>query len=363
MSVDFYRSGRLFLPDGSCLSEFLSSELWSCLVTFVRRGGWTAGDFSHVFGAKGQFIALVWFDDVASACGSAAVVADWRRGLQWSRVLDKSGQRAVLKGGEKAWWALADRLRRTWPLHEWEVQDQLAADPSVSKVRDRVLSLLRKAESTTFAAEAEALVAKAQQLQQQYVLDGLVAEGSSAETIRTHRVCISGPYIKHRFRLLGGVARANGCRAILVHPLGLVSVVGEPESCAHTAQMYESLQVQCDYYMSKDPRAEQARMDKQLAPFKRSFLLAYAARISTLLSEVNEHALPEDEVARASAEKALALRGTAVDQKVEDLYSNLRSSSLAVNNWSGYSAGVDAAERSRLGGAEIDVQKSLELST
>jgi len=99
------------------------------------------------------------------------------------------------------------------------------------RILHRIRALLAKAESTPYAEEATALTAKAQELIAAHAIDlALVAEQTGRGEITTRVVFIPAPYPKEKFLLLGGVASANGCRAILgLDDLGRKSMLQAPE--------------------------------------------------------------------------------------------------------------------------------------
>ena len=84
------------------------------------------------------------------------------------------------------------------------------------RILSKVRALLAKAESTEFADEAATYTAKAQELIATHAIDMAFVESREGQgKIVTRVIEVSSPYPKERFMLLGGIARANNCRAIL----------------------------------------------------------------------------------------------------------------------------------------------------
>lgn len=89
--------------------------------------------------------------------------------------------------------------------------------PSETWLR-RVQALLAKAESTEFPAEAETLLAKAQELMARHAIDEamLRSTGSTRRAdVVSETVVVEPPYASARSALLGAVARANDCRLVM----------------------------------------------------------------------------------------------------------------------------------------------------
>ena len=92
-------------------------------------------------------------------------------------------------------------------------------------------NLLRKAESTPFEDEADALIAKAQSCNSATALTRFLDADQVDYLAR--RVYIHTPYVKHQATLLGVIAHHNGCATVLVHGKGLASVI-DPQQIRHT---------------------------------------------------------------------------------------------------------------------------------
>ena len=108
-------------------------------------------------------------------------------------------------------------------------------------------ALLAKAESTNFAAEAEAFTAKAQELMARHRIDRAVLDQgaqNSTEGPVGRRIAVDDPYAEAKTLLLGGIADANGCRAVWSKDLGFTTVFGFPDELDWVEERFTSLLVQ-----------------------------------------------------------------------------------------------------------------------
>ncbi|MEJ2870073.1 DUF2786 domain-containing protein [Actinomycetospora sp. OC33-EN08] len=220
--------------------------------------------------------------------------------------------------------------------------DTTGVDP---KVLARVRALLAKAESTTFAQEAEALSAKAQELMARHALAAaVVSEGSGpVPTAGVRRLWLDAPYTSAKSSLVHQVAGANRCRAVSLDALDLVTVVGHPTDLDTVELLATSLLVQAGRAMAASAAGSRTRS------FRHAFLLSYATRIGERLREAGAAAEAE---ARAESGDALlpvlAARGEAVERTVTELFPRLTTKRFSVGNGAGWQAGRDAADAATL---------------
>jgi len=224
-----------------------------------------------------------------------------------------------------------------------------APDPGVLH---KVRSLLAKAESTSFPEEAEALTAKAQQLMDRHAIDQAVlgAASGSAGRPEGRTVAVEAPYARPKFQLLSVLATANRCRAVLEARSGIATVVGYPDDHATVELLYTSLLVQATRAMLRAGDSSHTRS----RAYRQAFLLAYASRIGTRLQEAA--AATEAEAAARHGEAllpVLAGRRDAVDRQVAEEFPHLRRMRITASDPAGFAAGHAAADRARLGGAEV----------
>jgi hypothetical protein len=218
-------------------------------------------------------------------------------------------------------------------------------------MRERILALLAKAESTEFAPEAEALTAKAQELMTRYAIDhAVLAGGRSAggEAPVARRVLIHDPYAKGKSSLLAHVAEANRCRAIWFAEAGFSQVVGFPTDVSLTELLFTSLVAQCSTAMlaaSRDVARPRA--------FRESFTIAFAIRIGQRLEEAAASTL-EAVVAERGADllPVLASRDADVEAAFDAAFPRRRSSNVRISDGRGWHAGRAAADAASLSAAE-----------
>jgi hypothetical protein len=229
----------------------------------------------------------------------------------------------------------------------------LAMNPTPAPSDDvlrKVRSLLAKAESTTFPGEAEALTAKAQQLMDRHAIDRAVLAASMAGPGRGpegRSVPIEAPYAREKFLLLGAVARANRCRAVLDRHSKVATVVGFPEDRETVELLFTSLLVQATSAML----AEGDRPTTRTRRYRQSFLVAFASRIGDRLREADDAVVAEADADHGgSVLPVLASRAAAVDEHLERAFPHLRSMRFQPRDRAGFAAGVDAADRADVGG-------------
>jgi len=235
-------------------------------------------------------------------------------------------------------------------------------DPKQKKMHEKIQALLAKAESTQFEDEADALIAKAQNLRQQYRIDSVLEDlENSAEEIVALRVRISAPWVKHQHSLLCSVAYANGGTAVLLSDFGICTVMATRDDAEHIIDLFTSLNRQRAWFMKNSEGAKLAAADGETASYRRSFILAYATKIRELLHDANveaaQNTAADDDIDKQRAYEivsralpVLARRQAEAEDALHNLFPNLSSMNLSANHMRGIIDGVDAAERSHLGG-------------
>ncbi|HYZ37835.1 MAG TPA: DUF2786 domain-containing protein [Pseudonocardiaceae bacterium] len=215
------------------------------------------------------------------------------------------------------------------------------------KMLSRVRALLAKAESTTFPEEAEALSAKAQELMSRYALERIVVESTADLTdpqpAAARRLWLDNPYIAAKAMLVGVVAEANRCRAVLSEKIGFTTVLGDEVDLEIVELLSTSLLVQATRAMvsagSQITRSGRSRTRS----YRQSFLLAYATRIGERLSSARDAGA----AAVAGAMQllpVLAARERMVDELFESMFPQPVSRSFSVGNAAGWHAGRAAAD-------------------
>ena len=226
---------------------------------------------------------------------------------------------------------------------------QSTTDHTEQKIVARVRALLAKAESTTFPEEADALIAKAQELMTRYAIDGAVlrAAATADEKPALRVVNIERPYVSAKQTLLACVARANGVAAVLSYER--VTLVGFERDLEATEIIYTSLLLQATAAMRRVPADEVVVGTRA---FRHAFLIGFAYRVQERLLAVREQV-----EADAADEHGAALvpilqhRKSAVDDAVAEAFPRLGTKRAAsISDYGGVSAGAAAANRADLGG-------------
>jgi len=236
------------------------------------------------------------------------------------------------------------------------------------RILEKVRALLAKAESTQYAEEAALYTAKAQELIASHAIDmALLEEREGRGRIVTRLIQIPSPYPKEKFLLLGGVARANNCRAILGLERETVmrmaddgslfagdgkwaTVVGHESDLDLVEILFTSLLVQAVNVMLAHGTQVNAWGENRTKSFRRSFLNQFAWTIRERLEAARDTA--RDVATTPSGDSALPVlvrRDEAVDQDVSERFPNVTSLRTSVSNHEGVLAGHDAGQRADIG--------------
>lgn len=223
----------------------------------------------------------------------------------------------------------------------------------------RVLALLAKAESTDFPAEAEALMAKAQELISRHAIDEAMlaaAGGRKDDTVETRRFVIPAPYASTRSLLLSVIAEANGAKAIRTQKgaeqvmvvYGWASILDDIETLFVSLSAYGAAKAA----WATVPHGQSARR------FRQAFLVGFASRIGDRLIEAAAHA-EADYVAETpgatTTSTALVLvdRKAEVEAKIKAERGKISHSTVGSSSNAGMRAGAAAADRADPGQARV----------
>lgn len=234
---------------------------------------------------------------------------------------------------------------------------------SDDKMLARIAALLRQAEGTDNAHEAEAFMAAAQRLATATSIDLAVARAHSATRtaaqVPTQRTITIGEPgsrgLRTYVQLFAGVAAANDVQCDVASNSTFVYAYGFAEDIDASHALYASLVVQmvraCDAYLATGAHRPTPTITARL-----NFQLAFGARVAQRLAEAREQARAEATSDRNAAPgTALALRNKDVE-----LRTYYRQTSKARGTWqasrasAGYSsaarrAGDRAGKQARLG--------------
>ncbi len=217
----------------------------------------------------------------------------------------------------------------------------------------RIAALLRQAEGTDNAHEAEAFMAAAQRLATTASIDLAVARAhsagraaGSAPTQRTVTIGEPGARgLRTYVQLFAVIAAANDVRCDVASNSTFVYAYGFAEDIDTTHALYASLVVQmvraCDAYLATGAHRPTPTITARL-----NFQLAFGSRIGLRLSQARDEAKREATSSAASAPgTALALRNK--DVELRDHY---RSASKARGTWRATSASAGYSSAARRAG-------------
>jgi Protein of unknown function (DUF2786) len=227
-----------------------------------------------------------------------------------------------------------------------------ATDDAVdNKVLSRVRGLLAKAESTTFAEEAEALTAKAQELMARHAIDLAMLDASAAVhgAPVARRVHLDDPYIDAKSTLLAVVAMENRCRSVFSPGFGFATLFGFASDLDMVELLFTSLLTQATSSMLAADRPVDRAGRSRTRSFRQSFFVAFAYRIGERLREANETATAQATVDLGDAFlPVLASRAVQVENLVDEVFPKTRSRRATVSNEAGWVAGRAAADAASL---------------
>jgi hypothetical protein len=220
------------------------------------------------------------------------------------------------------------------------------------RMLERVRALLAKAESTTFDAEAEAFMGKAQELMAKYAIDMAMVSAATADAhslaagVEARRLHLDDPYAAQKAQLLGAVAAVNGGQVVWHEGWGFATVIGFPVELELTELTFTSLLVQMTRAMAN---AGASGGHSRSASFRRAFVLSYAQRVGERLEEARRRAHDEADAQYGGAlvpvEEA---RRAAVRERAEDWFPNTRAMRSRSVDASGWYAGRSAADTANL---------------
>ena len=366
-------------------------------VTSAWRGGWQPAELARHVGRQ-------------ASAGHAAMAADMiaaeMRGYPRAAVDPRWSAQVSAIAPEEPWWesdagylsawrrrandddptaGVATALETLGILRSLPVQEVLLPPPGRKaspgdagagrglpdqRMPGRIRALLAKAESTEFAAEAEALSGRAQELMAKYSIDHalLVARAGRSELPGGRRIPVDNPYEEAKVTLLNTVADANRCRAVWSRELGLVTVVGFEPDLDAVELLFTSLLVQANMAMIRAGGKKDAVGNSRTKAFRQSFLVSYAVRIGERLAAAAaraereaqaEHERVPGEAARTGSALAgpgsglvpfLAAREEAVDDAVGEIFGGrlTRGRSARVSDAEGWASGRAAADLASL---------------
>lgn len=328
------------------------------MVRNAYEGGWQPSDLVHVARWRGSRTAGPWMGRVVRA--EAERTDAFRRAPQrWTEQLDLIDDTDPLTiDGPEGWEAALSVLAM---LHSLPTVEVIAPTPSMwdtpdvqirlrvdssrpeDKMLARVRSLLAKAESTEYPAEAEAFTTKAQDLMTRHAIDEALvrAEHHTGTRVAAIRVILEPPYIKEKAVILHVVAKANHSRAIWNDWANFVTLIGVDDDIDHVEMLFTSLLVQATRAMTS--QGEEAGPQARSIGYRKSFLNGYAVRLGDRLAEAAQVA---EESYGGSLLPVLAAQNEAIRNEVERLFPRLRRNQRGAASFDarGWTAGQQAAD-------------------
>ncbi|HHU66549.1 DUF2786 domain-containing protein [Corynebacterium sp.] len=349
----------MYLPDFNDIShETIINEL-----AFAAARGWTPDDLRHTLGP-------VVIPFLRESRPHLFAVTHTRIAAAWDRQLRTLVSDTTAEPDHGTLRALAVELvslpaftdADTYVEQHVLLRHNRAAtgdSPEQVRARQRITGLLRKARSTIFPAEAESLVAKAQQLRQrhriEHALDDVPEDPEDVVSVRIH---LHAPWVRFQFLLLGSVAFPNSCRTVLSDSIGIATLVGHPDDVRHCLELFASLNHQRDYFMRHSPGATHASHHGQTSAYRRSFLFAYANRILDLLDTATTD-VPTEQGTSGNALPVLARRDRAAEEMRDRIFPHTSGIRFGhSHHHPGASDGIAAAERSHLGPARTSLNSA-----
>ncbi len=231
------------------------------------------------------------------------------------------------------------------------IPPQSAASPGSQHPKWRqVRALLAKAESTEFGPEAEALVAKAQELISRYALERLLDADGTPNGQPTlgpvpRKIWLDRPYVRAKASLVHSVAEANHCRAATADRHDFVILVGQQPDLDCVELLVTSLLVQAGAAMMAVGRApgHSGRRARERS-FRQSFLFAYANRIGERLKRAGDAVVAE----HVSVLPVMRDHDARVADAFEAIVPTSPGRAVTSYDYAGWQAGTTAADMARL---------------
>lgn len=329
------RSGRLELAPSSWQEQLEAARERAQAAGIVH---WPTESES----ADSEWVAV----DQLLVAGASAVVA-WTSTIRLLARMQSLPPLARTLPPPSAWGNAAEPPPRTTRASR---PNRPAAQGVPGANRDKVLAtiraLLAKAESTQFAAEAEALTAKAQSMMTRHAIDEALLHAGAEESVEviSRRILIDNPYLVEKVHLLSSVGHANRSKVVWMEEFAMATVVGTPVDVDQIELLFVSLLIQATRAMAEAGAARSGSFDRS-PRFRRSFLTSYAVRIGERLTEADAKA-----TASYGSELVPVLRRQeeAVDARYEELFPHTREmSTRKTYDRRGWDAGRKAADQAR----------------
>jgi hypothetical protein len=223
-----------------------------------------------------------------------------------------------------------------------------AVDP---KILARIRALLAKAESTSFAEEAEAYTSKAQWLMTKYSIEQALIDAGHTTTLSAGLMTIvhDSPYASQKATLLSMISNPNGCRSVYTSGTATSTVFGFDHDLTAVELLYTSLLVQAQIEMHQAERAG-GFDSSRVRSFRAAFFIGFAQRVGVRLQEIRELATKEAEVATGTEVlPVLVSRDLVVEDAMRTAFPRLGVRRASLSNGQGFTAGQVAGAKADLG--------------
>jgi hypothetical protein len=326
------------------------TDLLDRLTGAALRGGWSPLELANAVGrvvGEGYETVLAWL--VGRACQLGALDS-----VTWKLEVAALGRPRALRVESVEDLALALRLAALFsmlPASDIPAgrQAATASDPADSRTSGqlaKVRALLAKAEATTFADEAEALSAKAQELISKHSLEQLLQhEADRATDARPsttyRRLWLDAPYVDAKANLVNEIAAANRCRAVYAQRLGYCTVIGSSFDLDAIDLMLTSLLAQAQRAMLRHGSRNSGGRSSTRS-FRQSFLVSFAIHIGQRLRQVADESVAA--TGGSSLLPALRNHESEVDELTGIMFPTLVEKATSVTNAEGWAGGRLAAE-------------------
>jgi len=229
---------------------------------------------------------------------------------------------------------------------------------------ERIQALLAKAEATTHPAEAEAYMAKAQELMTKYAIDELMLTASGKKgsgEITTIEIIVPAPHADLKILGLHQLSFLHDCKVVMggkqykpgsnrrVVTGQRCWVTGHERDLERLEAVFASMSIQCTNEML---RANKGRTE--VTEFRRAFTTGYFERIARRLREQQERTRQEQHFAESSLLPVLRDKAAQVEAAFNAKWAGdiLRPGAQGQYGH-GYNQGREAANRADLGNTRV----------
>jgi len=258
------------------------------------------------------------------------------------------------------------------------MSDNRATQNNNGSVVQRIRALLRKAESTEFPQEAEALLAKAQELITRHAVDEDDLDDRGGRPGVGHvEIPLAGSYTYERAQVWVAVASTNRCLVLTgkVHRsrrVKAMSLVGRPSDRQIVELLARSLERQA---LIRLPDGVPGESQSSVVRRRRSYLLGFAWEVSQRLKQVADTVAGSARASRSSQTsdgtsmdrssrtRAYALRSLEIRDELDDYvrgeFTTRKDRSRSTVDPAAFAAGESAADVADLGQARLHQQQRL----